>query len=352
VAMTVSPRPTNVSNVVTLVTTWVALVLATSLGAQRVPSSPLQPLDGIIKAPFVNVTSMHELSDGRVIMCDAMTRLLIVGNFDTGKFVNVEGAQAMPLMAFPGDTTVIQLPGNGWIFLDGVKAIGMIDGKNPVVKETGGGIDGADTRGRVLGGQTSPPGHGDSSDVLLVDQVTAAVDTITRLWMPQRALGSRPAYIVYEKAELAMDGWVAVLRANPYRVDWRAPDGNWRLGKPVSIPAIPLDDREKKSYMLRRANGGKPAAPETNATWPAAIPAWSYALLSPLHSPDGRLLVLRTPSADYPDPRYDVINRNGELERQVTLGAKQFILGFGARSVYVAVQREDGRQDVERHPWP
>jgi hypothetical protein len=73
---------------------------------------------------------------------------------------------------------------------------------------------------------------------------------------------------------------------------------------------------------------------------------------SPIASTDGKLLVLRTPSVDFPDTRYDVINHRGELERQLLLAPNEKVIGFGAKSVYVSVTAKDGKQSVERHPWP
>jgi hypothetical protein len=153
---------------------------------------------------------------------------------------------------------------------------------------------------------------------------------------------------VSEQALLMLDGWIAVLRTAPYRVDWRAPDGRWTLGKPIPIPIVKIDDREKLAYMVWRAPG---QSPKTIPNWPDAVEPWTIRY-PPILSVDGRLLVFRTPTADFPDSRYDVINRRGELERQVTMAANEKILGFGAKSVYVTVTAKDGGQLVQRHPWP
>jgi hypothetical protein len=100
-----------------------------------------------------------------------------------------------------------------------------------------------------------------------------------------------------------------------------------------------------------RARGQTPQSPSTISNWPDAVAPWTVGW-PPIASPDGKLLVLRTPTADSPETRYDVINRRGELERQVTMPANEHILGFGAKSVYVAVTSRDGTQLVQRHPWP
>lgn len=337
-----------------------ALLVPIALAAQGVPSAPLKPANGVVKAPFQNVTSMHEFLDGRVIMVDAMTRQLLVGDFGSGKFTNVDAFPAMPIYELPGDTIVSSGTDMRWIFVEGTRPIGMLDHTNPVLQLVGSRIQGADVQGHFLGMRGTTPGHGDSTNVVLVDRTSGAADTVTRAWMPPgmamvppgTPIPPRPVYTVYESAVLSLDGWIAVLRCEPYRIDWRTPEGKWILGKPIAVPVIKLDDREKEAFMVRRARGGTPAPVSSITNWPETIPPWSWWLLSPIHSPDGRVLVLRTPSADNPDPRYDVINRSGEQERQVTLPLGQFILGFGAKSVYVVVPHKDGQQDVERHPWP
>lgn len=341
----------------------VALLVPVAAAAQGVPSGPLKPANGVVKAPFQNVTSMHEYLDGKVIMVDAMTQQLLVGDFGNGRFTKVDGIPAMPIYELPGDTVVSSGADMRWIFIAGTRPIGQLDRTNPVLQLVESHIEGADVQGHFLGMHGTTPGHGDSANVVLVDRITGIADTVTRAWMPPPmtvlAPGAapppprpRPVFTQYEAARLSRDGWIAVLRREPYRTDWRMPDGKWIIGKPIAVPVIKLDDREKQAFMVRRARGGTPEPPSTITNWPETIPPWSYWLLSPLHSPDGKLLVLRTPSADYSDPRYDVINRSGELERQVTLPVGQFILGFGAKSVYVVVPHKDGQQDVERHPWP
>lgn len=344
-------------------TTMLTLLVPVAVAAQGVPSGPLKPANGVVKAPFQNVTSMHEYLDGKVIMVDAMTQQLLVGDFESGKFTRVDGVPAMPIYELPGDTLVVSGTDMRWVFIDGTTPIGQLDRTNPVLQLVGSRIAGADVQGHFLGVDGRTPGHGDSEDVVLVDRVSGVADTVTRVWMPPAPpmvmrgapvppMPARPVYTQYEVAQLSRDGWVAVLRREPYRVDWRTPDGKWILGKPIAYQPVKLNDREKQAYMVIRARGNTPKPITSITNWPETIPPWTWWILSPIHSFDGKLLVLRTPSADHPEPLYDVINRNGELERQVTLPLGEFILGFGAKSVYVAVKRKDGLQDVERHPWP
>ncbi len=85
--------------------------------------------------------------------------------------------------------------------------------------------------------------------------------------------------------------------------------------------------------------------------WPKRIPPYTLGMFL-VAAPDGALLIPRTPTADHPEMRYDVVNRAGKLERQINIGKADRILGFGAKSVYVSNTNDDGIQTISRHPWP
>jgi hypothetical protein len=97
-------------------------------------------------------------------------------------------------------------------------------------------------------------------------------------------------------------------------------------------------------------NGNPPQSPAVHAHWPSEIPPFLPGAL--LGSNDGRLLILRTPTADNPDVRYDIVDRQGRLDRQLLLGSNQRIVAFGKKSVYVVVSDDDDLERMQRHPWP
>lgn len=322
------------------------------LAAQQPTAVTLKPADGTVAAGFTNVSSMQEIKDGRVIMSDQTSRIFGIGDFATGKFAAIENVNPGRITRLAADTTLLAGGTQAqWVFLVGGTPIGMLGADNPVVTLTR-SFWGADSLGRVLATARSPI-HEDSVHEILVTRATAAVDTVASLWQGPEVLSDdkRPFYSAYEHADLALDGWVSVLRTAPYRVDWRSPDGRWTLGKPIPYQEVKFDDREKLFVMQQRARTGAPESPSTVKNWPASIAPWTSTTPIGL-SPDGKLLVRRVPSADFPDPRYDVINRRGEVERQIVLGPNERILGFGEKSVYVIVTAKDRSQSVQRHPWP
>jgi hypothetical protein len=208
---------------------------------------------------------------------------------------------------------------------------------------------GADHGARILtqdfrGSWAAPA---ESTLAVLVHRVSGVADTIARMALEGRrarvsigtAPGGRATSVrrkplqAWETPLLFFDGWVAIARIEPYRVDWRAPDGRWTLGRPLPVRSIRITDAEKAAYIKRNSWS-------RNATdWPAELPPF-----------DGRILVKRLPTLAEPGTRYDVIDRAGNRVTQIVLPANEHILGFGARSVYIVATDDDGIQRLRRHP--
>ena len=164
---------------------------------------------------------------------------------------------------------------------------------------------------------------------------------------------SIPTLEAADEAVPFADGWVAVVRTDRYRVEWRSPDGRWIAGTPLPFTAIRVDDKEKRAHMARLAavSGKTPSPPDSIGDWPATLPPYRSPVLL-LASPDGRLLIPRLPTAEHPEARYDIVNRRGALDGQLVLATNERIVGFGAGTAYVAVTDDDGIQRLRRHPWP
>lgn len=374
---------------------WLAAALLALGGAraegQRAPALRLPPANASLAEEFSHVIAVRELRDGRVLVSDYRDNRVVVADFATGAVQSIARSGSGPqefrradrLFAITGDSTILSDPGNGrWLMLDGDGVVTTVPPDAPAVEHLRTPI-GADSLGRMLGvgGAVNVhqmlAGRGvDSFVVLLVHRGAARTDTIARLRPPEavrpsmvrsaetrvaRGSFSIPWWAAGEQAVLFRDGWVAVARLSPYRVEWRSPDGRTIRGAPLPFAPTPIDEREKRAFMERTARRtGRPAQPPaTIAEWPDEMPPFSSisAVLgapSPaLHTaPDGRLLILRMPTADAPDTRYDVIDRSGRLVGELILSFNEAIAGFGTGSVYVVSIDSDGIQRLRRHPWP
>lgn len=355
---------------------WVVIAgsisVAANASAQSVPVGALKPANTKLAEEFTNIYGMRELRDGRVLISESG---LLVVDFAKGTIDSIgrrgkgpgEFDFAAGLYAIGGDSTLMDAGQKKWLLLDGARIVATSKPDDPAALATW-LVHGADRLGFVL---TSSPGtwRDDSTSRALVSRSTGTLTLVAKLsasmepgYPPKPTpKGGGVAYYqgawkTSESDLLFPDGWLAVARLSPYRVDWRAPDGHWILGKPLPVILVKVDEREKRGYMERlAAERGAAVQPTTTyATWPKNIPPFSARGRTNglVAAPDGKLLVPSTQTVDHPETRYDVIDRNGRLERQLILKANERILGSGARSVYVIVVDDDGIQRVQRHPWP
>ena len=136
-----------------------------------------------------------------------------------------------------------------------------------------------------------------------------------------------------EEVILYPDGWLAVARLHPYRVDWRIPDGRWILGE-----ALPLVDGGQESKARRT----------TGAARGESAPFQRFPLKG---APDGNLLIFRSPIGENQGNRYDLVDRRGRLTARLALANGERLVGVGRRGAYVAAADSDGIQRLRRHPW-
>jgi len=85
-------------------------------------------------------------------------------------------------------------------------------------------------------------------------------------------------------------------------------------------------------------------------TWPARKPPFVANALS--IDPAGRAWVLRTTPHTAPGLTYDVFDSAAKLILSVTIPPKTKVVGFGAKSVYLAFTDDDDLQHLHRYAAP
>lgn len=330
-----------------------ALALPAALAAQQRATDPddLQPANGRIIDSLGGISSVRELHDGRVLIADTRGQI-VVADFSTGRARPLSGIESSRyvrhLIALPGDSSLLQSK-EAWIYLDGTRVAGRVPLNTPAgtLAPT---YYGADANGFLLTIVGDRPE--DSVRVVRTSRTTGANEEITRVWLREPL--DPPFADTREQAVLAPDGWIAVFRVNPYRVDWRSPAGAWTFGAPLALPMLAMDRREKETYMAPRASFVPPGhnTPEAYPVWPATVELFSGGnILRP--TLDGQLLILRRPIADARGSLYDVVDRRGKLVREFELETTEQVVGFGEHSIYVRVAPPSrGASHLERHPWP
>jgi hypothetical protein len=217
-------------------------------------------------------------------------------------------------------------------------------------------------------------GEKDSSFVIRGNRATGRVDTLAKVRQPisrqtvrtkpdgkfESVSFSRPPLSVGEEVAFYLDGSFAVARLNPYRVDFFDADGKVQKGAPIMYTPIPVTAREKEAFFerSRAANpGGNASLPEQlrrdiesqRDQFPANFPPFVSGGL--IAAADGHLLLQKPASADFPDPRYDIIDRRGKLFGTLSLAKGERIVTVSKKSVYVTWKDADDITRLRRHPW-
>ncbi len=370
---------------------WVpiSMSLGLSVPALRGPAAQtsgmlrLKPADATLTEEFTGIEYVRELADRRVLVADTREQRLVIVNFASGTVTPVSRSGSGPgefrsidgLFALGGDSTLLVDDANRrWLLLRGTVVVATGSPDAPATVAANRGERGVDLTGHLLaqlnvgGIRGDPLGRLDSPYVALVDRRTGKADTVGRIraalrrqvaatYAPDGSMASGrysfSLFTAFEQVAIFPDGWIAIARLDPYRVDWRRPTGQWIRGAALPVPAVKLDEREKRAYLARTWGGqGAPPDPSTVTDWPETIPPYSGRVASlALAAPDGRLLVSRTRTAQHEETRYDIIDRRGTLVGQLQLLTSERIIGFGLQSVYVVVTDDDGIQRLQRHPW-
>lgn len=363
--------------------TLVVFATATAINAQSVRT--LGPPTVLSDYEFAGISSIRELSNKKLLVTDGDDNLLFLFDPASGSATSLgrpgggpgEFAYARLLVALPNDTTVMPDMSNGrWLILVGSQIATTLPNDNPGVRAAGGGLLGADDRGNVLIQRrlglrlpTMNGGNVDSLALILVHRGTGKSDTLTRIRsrpvkFPDGVTNRNPLaasafgvpFETPEQGILFPDGWVAVARVEPYRVDWHTPAGQKITGRPLPYVPVRIDEREiraRNNRITERSAGRLPglsASARRNTQWPPTGSPFDEGAL--FAAPDGTLLIRRQLSATDTAYIFDVVDRTGVALTSITIPLNQYIAGFGSESVYIIARDEDGFARIQKHAWP
>lgn len=352
--------------------------------AGQVPRLELKPANARLGEEFTQIAGVRQLANGDVLIGDRRDMRLVRASFARNVIKSVGRKGSGPgefqgisrLLAMGRDTTLlVDLNSRRWLVLVGDKVRSTVPSDYPALRATGGSAFSADGLGFLYGERqaiyrrTNGPQRLDSTRLLRIEFKTGKVDTISSLQseaalfnildvneegLPKMTvtptqLGTGETSVTFE------DGWTAIARIDPYRIDWISPTLQWLNGTPIPVPVVPLNDNEKQAYAKRlEVSTGRAPVFASTVHWAESIPPFLSRSASPplIALADGRLLVARVPSSQFPKRRYDVISRTGKLLSFIELPANQFIIGAGPGSIYVVNIDHDGIQRLSRHPVP
>ncbi|MGH7466481.1 MAG: hypothetical protein ACRENP_00695 [Longimicrobiales bacterium] len=258
----------------------------------------LGPAIAQLSTEFTEILSITELADGRVLIADRREGTISVADLQSGQVTQVgrygqgpgEYTSVSAIYSLGGDSSLMaNLQSRRWLVFRGAMIARTLPPSAPAILATQGLVLGADASGMLLSKVSPtwerPPGPTDSVALLLVTARTGAADTVGKLGptatrieadfkgtdRPQSIQITTPVLAVDEQALLFPDGWLAIARLRPYRVDWRSPEGRWIRGAPIPFREIRIDDREKQAYRNRRTAVGLRSPPDI-AVWAATVP--------------------------------------------------------------------------------
>lgn len=375
--------------------TMAAAPLAAQGRSVNLTGKPLAALE----EPFTQISGVRELPGNKVIVIDAAEKTVQLADLASGKLTKVgrngggPGEYQLPVAIFgaPGNLTWISDPQLGKVH------VVSPDGKITSTLLTPGG-DGpgglifpraVDASGRlyfqslgfVMGaGATEPP---DTIPVVRWDPKAKRVDTVA--YVPNGMISTirnsggssnmvmrRPIYAKADVWTVLPDGRVAIVRAEPYRVDVAAGPNRVTKGTPVTYTPVKIGSAERDAYRKSLKSGGQGTAivrtfggsapsnarPITSAgpadikdeDFPPVMPAFSGAVRV---TPEGEIWIPRNRAANDHVPTYDIFDGTGRLVGKVTLKDNSSVVGFGPGTVYVARQDpEDDFRYLEKYSRP
>ncbi|HSJ65502.1 MAG TPA: hypothetical protein VK922_16535 [Gemmatimonadaceae bacterium] len=371
-----------------------------ALAQARLPTRTLGKPVAEFEEPFTSVGSVRELSNGRVIVSDARDRVVQMLDFASGEATQVgregqgPGEYSFPGGVFmaPADTTLLYDPLNQRLLL--IAPNGKPSGQHALRREgsgpgpnISGQLRGADARGRLYLQATgismgpSGPQTSDSVPIVRYDRGTQASDTIAFLMQAKSntqvsgsqsnmrvMVGAANPLAPRDEWAVAPDGRVAVVRPEPYRVEWIAPNGTRTVGPAIAVPKVKVTDADKKAIERQRASGttmimtrnadgpggGSSQARTMGARdlppltdWPEYKPPFVGG--AAVVAPNGELWVRRTLVAGDAPPLYDVFDARGQRVAHVQLPKGTRLAGFGKASVYLIRTDADDLQYLQKY---
>lgn len=375
--------------------------LAAQRGAAAVPTHALTRADARHAEPFTTVAGVRELADGRLVVVDRGEKSIQLLDLAAGSAVRVghEGGgpneYRQPNSAFP-------LPGDSTLVFDIGSMRYVVVAPNGTVARTFSTMDpesgsmrlllarGTDGAGNLYfldrglsAGPGAVPVARDSGTVLRYDPRTKAVASVATVALPETKInasgsaGQRQVMVrstpfaAQDDWTPGLDGRIAIVRHEPYRVEWLAPSGQRVTGPAVAYEPLRVTEKDREAWRERSRNpaggvrivvggppgaGSAPAPMVTNARmaepddWPERKPPFPAG--AAIVATDGRLWVQRSTPAGDDVPRYDIFDSFGRLVARATLPSASRLVGFGRNSAYVVQKDENDLEYLERYRLP
>jgi hypothetical protein len=172
----------------------------------------------------------------------------------------------------------------------------------------------------------------------------------------------RVAFSPADGFAVARDGAVAIVRAEPYRVEWQEPNGRIVQGPVYAFDPLPITAADREAVAAERRGAALPGNVRINRpdgtpiTGQLTVPEARFAAAKPAFVPEGILIDrqdrvwVRRHAARGAPAVYDVFDRRGDRVDRVQLPPRTSLAGFGPEAIYLARADEDDLLWVGRVP--
>lgn len=369
---------------------WLCLML---LAVQAAPSiePPARTPTRVslqLEAPLTHVSAARELPDGRILVTNARQPAVLLVDPSTGLTTRIGEPGAGPdrysspggLYAGPeGSTLVVD---RGRFHALTISSSGALTGSRSIAipgwnQSTDRDIDlqRLDARGAVyyqpsrrlaaLLARGGAPAGGHEATIARFDPDSRTSTPIAIIrqaevrYMPAGDNVLIGRQIIGSPADgwgVAPDGRVAVVRAEPYRVEWYASDGKVVRGDSIPVDRLPMTEEDKRAHAASSAGtgpsvgkvgGGSGAPSRMDPLFAETKPPFSPDGV--LVSPDARVWVLRTRPYGASGEIYDVFDEAGTRVDRLALPDGSRIVGFGRGSILVRWLGDDGRCELRKY---
>lgn len=362
------------------------LLLACALavpGAEPAPRKPLRvPLK--ITSPLIHVSAARELPDGRVLITDAKTPALLVLDPRTGATSPLGSLGPGPdqwitpggLYAGPDGTTL--LLDRGQTRTTTISPAGALQGTRSIAEHGTSSSSSADidlqrldARGfayflNPLHGRAVGAGVAREATLLRFEPVSQKKEPVATLRLSDVRTTSGGEGVTFGRTIIGSpaDGWgvapdgrVAVVRADPYRVEWYGIEGKVIHGPVVPFEKLPMTDADKQAFVSKiHGTGGASVGLPGQRSGDANRAPIEFAATKPpfepdnvMVAPDARVWVMRTRPIEAREVVYDVFDSLGRRIDRLELPDGSRVVGFGPSSIYVRHAADAGTCELQKY---
>jgi hypothetical protein len=327
----------------------------------------------VLPGTFGTIPSAVELTDGRVAFIDGKAKLVKVGDFATGTVTDLgRRADSLPanappdLYKFPG--VLVHLAADTLAIVDfaatrttlvgedgsprAIHIFAPIGGNTPVLHYDHQGNGYRIDYQAILGGnEPGTPIRPDSMAILRIKPLMGNADTVGFFGAPTYG-DARFGDAIQQVAQIFSpndffgvlpDGSLWVARGRFNRIDWRAPDGTWTVGKPRPYTKVKVTAADKARVMEQLAARGMPTTVKVSFPFAENRPPFE---LSHTRA-DGTIWLQRPRTGETAAYVFDIWGRDGAWQRAVTFPEGVSFAGFGKTEIYGARKKGDERELVK-----